>query len=301
MNKSDVIDKYDKFFSSINELNCNSRLRHFYKPDVKIPVEYSDDYFTPSEVNTISYSEIVAGTILKYEHLFDRVDSVKRKLDYEVDRSQYVADCKIMEAIEMAADTSTSARKRGNINSERIVTMRLANHSRKYGFELGDWGRIFDYEFPLNSVRSDKLGKIDLLSYNDANDVLYLVEAKRPHESSSESLLRAVLEIQTYYQVLKDSFADPTSYLRHRLKKIMQIDCNRKIEVRKAILLIWPMGLSSQYGKDNCFFADTQYMCKTLNGNIHELLKRWKIDVLRISEVKEYQPDKCSGEFSIIR
>lgn len=66
--------------------------------------------------------------------------------------------------------------------------------------ELPILGRIFDYQVPLKAKMSDKAGKIDLVSYNPGTNLCHIIELK--HGDNKESLLRAVLEIATYYRQL---------------------------------------------------------------------------------------------------
>ena len=76
--------------------------------------------------------------------------------------------------------------------------------------EIADFGRIIDYQTPLKNKRSDKAGKIDLLSFE--NKTLHILELKEPE--STESMLRCVLEGYTYFKTanrekLLDSFNLP--------------------------------------------------------------------------------------------
>lgn len=66
-----------------------------------------------------------------------------------------------------------------------------------------------DYQVPLKNSSADKgLGKIDLISLVD--DCMVLIEFKI--NENRETLLRCVLEIATYYQVLsKSKFLDSYS------------------------------------------------------------------------------------------
>lgn len=87
---------------------------------------------------------------------------------------------------------------------EEILAKRLFNYSRE-GNDLGELGKIFDYQVPLKSVRDDNAGKIDLVSLNVKASTAWLVELK--WQNSKETLLRCALEIATYYQLLdKDIF-----------------------------------------------------------------------------------------------
>lgn len=66
--------------------------------------------------------------------------------------------------------------------------------------QLGCLGTIFDYQVPLKSISCDKAGKIDLVSFNRKNNRIWLLELKT--ENSTETLLRCIMEIATYHQLL---------------------------------------------------------------------------------------------------
>lgn len=61
-------------------------------------------------------------------------------------------------------------------------------------------GYIFDYQIPLNDVRSDNAGEIDLISISNNGKTIFLIELKHP--TADDTLLRCGLEIHTYYQQL---------------------------------------------------------------------------------------------------
>jgi len=64
--------------------------------------------------------------------------------------------------------------------------------------EISSLGKILDYQTPLKNKRTDKAGKIDLLSYDGT--MLRILELKEP--DSSETMLRCVLEGFTYLQTV---------------------------------------------------------------------------------------------------
>ena len=61
-------------------------------------------------------------------------------------------------------------------------------------------GSPIDYQTPLKNISKDKAGKIDLITYNEKSNELFLVEVK--DDDSKETALRACLEIQTYFQAV---------------------------------------------------------------------------------------------------
>ena len=97
----------------------------------------------------------------------------------------------------------------------------IALYNQNHGF-LGPLGQIFDYQVPLKNQRSDRAGKIDLVSYNAQTKTVYLIELKI--KASSETLLRCAVEIETYYHQL-----DHAKFLQdHQL-------CGN--EIKKAVLI----------------------------------------------------------------
>lgn len=97
----------------------------------------------------------------------------------------------------------------------------IALYNQNHGC-LGPLGQIFDYQVPLKNQRSDRAGKIDLVSYNAQTKTVYLIELKI--KASSETLLRCVTEIETYYHQL-----DHAKFLQdHQL-------CGN--EIKKAVLI----------------------------------------------------------------
>ncbi len=69
-----------------------------------------------------------------------------------------------------------------------------------FGKSFDGIGEIQDFQVPLKGKRSDKSGKIDLLSYDEPKHTAYLLELKR--RASRESLLRCVLEAYTYWKTV---------------------------------------------------------------------------------------------------
>lgn len=58
--------------------------------------------------------------------------------------------------------------------------------------------RVMDYQIPLKGGQSDRgVGKIDLVAKNEQEKEVYLLELKK--DSSTETLLRCILEIYTYW------------------------------------------------------------------------------------------------------
>lgn len=102
--------------------------------------------------------------------------------------------------------------------AEEISAMRLK------GKKLEKLGLVIEYQVPLKEKRSDDAGKIDLVTCT--NKSVYIVELK--YIGNKETLLRAILEIWTYYKQLnKINFLNS-----FKLQKQ-----NKTEDIRKAVLL----------------------------------------------------------------
>ena len=96
---------------------------------------------------------------------------------------------------------------------EEKIAMSMFEKS-KNGKVFPSIGKIIDYQTPLKAKRKDVAGKIDLLSYNSTNNIVFVLELKEP--DSMETMLRCVLEGYTYMrtinkQKLFDNFNIPST------------------------------------------------------------------------------------------
>ena len=150
------------------------------------------------------YSEIIANKILKNLTIFNQIQTITRKRTYNVQSHNNI-----------------------NINlesnrAEEIFAKRIAN------LNIDNLGEIIDYQIPLKSKRDDKgVGKIDLLSYNKNIKELYLHELK--YRGNNETLLRAILEVYTYYKIIDQS----------KLKKdCLEITATNNVKVQPSVLVV---------------------------------------------------------------
>lgn len=86
-------------------------------------------------------------------------------------------------------------------DSEKIIAIDLFNQCQKQG-PFDYIGEIIDYQTPLKTKRKDSYGEIDLLSANDDEKTVYLLELKRKDAKVSETMLRCVLEAFTYSKIV---------------------------------------------------------------------------------------------------
>ncbi len=155
------------------------------------------------------YSEIIAETLIENCEKLKTIPSITREKTYFGQNHGNVK-------------TSGSNRKEENFAKEIYKRKR----------ELGTLGLIIDYQIPLKDNLGNKgLGKIDLISYNKNSKNLFLIELK--YTENEETLLRAVLEIYTYYKIVDEK----------KLKKDFQdfsgcVDPDNEITIIPAVLLV---------------------------------------------------------------
>jgi hypothetical protein len=173
------------------------------------------------------YTEVIAQYILSQRDYFDGILENTRQSSYKVEKH------------DKEMDIPKSNRK------EEILAITM--------FKRLD--QVIDYQVPLKNKRGDDAGKIDLLI--EQGSALFLTELKG--RNSKETLLRAVLEIETYYRTV-----DKAKLLRDYGKEDK--------EVRKALLI---------------FENSEQYSDLTSEGKpkIKELMKKMDISVWVFNEL----------------
>lgn len=130
-----------------------------------------------------------------------------------------------------------------------------------FGKEFEGIGTIIDYQIPLKGKQTDKVGKIDLISYKIDPEAAYIIELK--HGLNKETLLRTVLEITTYYYLLShDNF----------LRSYSEFNNLRADQIKKAVLI--PEG-----GRQHKEILNLKERPNTM-----KLLRELDVEVLLISE-----------------
>lgn len=134
------------------------------------------------------YTEIVCEWLLKHLEFLEKIPTITRDNGYFTEGHDGIVK---------------------NKNSNRIEEIIAMNMFRQG--EISYVGQIIDYQTPLKNKRTDKAGKIDLLSYDGST--LRVLELKEPQ--STESMLRCVIEGYTYLKTvdtakLLESFNLPT-------------------------------------------------------------------------------------------
>ena len=142
------------------------------------------NYISETSDKEGDYTEIIAEWLLNNIKLFDEIKPITREKNYKVKTH----DGKI--------------KNEKSNREEEIIAMKLFELSQNQGKVFDIIGKIIDYQTPLKNVRGDKVGKIDLLAYNEKETpkTLRILELKRP--DSKETMLRCVLEAYTYLKVV---------------------------------------------------------------------------------------------------
>jgi hypothetical protein len=183
------------------------------------------------------YSEVIAEQLLLPENLklLESISVVKRTGRYKAGREYKEIDKSSPRIEEQTARSMKGKNYRGI-------------------------GTIIDYQTPLKNERNDKsgrsIGKIDLLSWDEESQSLFVIEFKL--RKSPETLLRCVLEAYTYWKTvnhekLAENFGHPNA------------------KVRAAVLIY----CDSQAGKD--YFDDNQ-------PHVKKLMERLDVQSLVIND-----------------
>ena len=158
------------------------------------------------------YTEVISKELLKKEKLvlLEKIEQINR-VKYNVDTHDGKHD----------GDTN---------RAEEIFAIHLK------GEKLKKLGLVIDYQVPLKEKRSDDAGKIDLIT--STNKSVYIVELK--YIDNKETLLRAILEIWTYYKQLNKvnflkSFKLPKQIKIEDIRKavLLSVDCNAYNEAKE--------------------------------------------------------------------
>jgi len=154
--------------TKVSEGLAPGAISDFYKRDF---INYTG---VPSDSKE-KYTEIIADRLLSGLDVFGEIKQITRDGSYKAGHEWKPID-------------TTSPR-----NEEQIARSMMG---QTYDYI----GEIIDYQTPLKNVQSDVAGKIDLLSWNNAKGCAYILELKV--RGSIETLLRCVLEIETYSRIV---------------------------------------------------------------------------------------------------
>lgn len=243
--QTEILSNLDKF------LNLND-ISTLYKDNL---IDHKG--YTYKSNGEKKYTEIIAAKLLNHIDMFEKIEQIIREKSYDC-RHKFI----------------------NMLPSDKITEKRIAKSMKGKSYEY--IGKIIDYQTPLKN-KNDKvnkgLGEIDLLSWNNEKNWLYLIEFKKP--TSNETLLRAVLEIETYYRIIDHD------KLVKDFNNNDDFAISESVSIRKAVLAYE----DSQPHKD---FKHEQ------GNNIKKLMNRLGIDLFILSSVKNINADKIAETQKIV-
>lgn len=147
------------------------------KAFMNIPLLYQEDFINyRGKTNDTDeyYTEVISEYIIeRINEFIEGIPVISRKQGYNVNHDGSYTE--------------------GTGRNEEITAIKMFTQCRQ-GSEYNYIGKIIDYQTPLKASRSDKAGKIDLLSFD--GKLARILELKKP--DSDETMLRCVLEGFTY-------------------------------------------------------------------------------------------------------
>lgn len=172
-----VKDTFSVVFTDIKREEQQEVVGNFYKTSI---VNYRGYVTGEKKITENLYTERIAKSILEHDLLTEWNSLMPVRENHFVPDHSKECECII----------STNRK-------EEILAKLLYRQGDVVGL-----GKILDYQTPLKSEKSDSYGKIDLLSYNEKDNLISIVELKYRPSVSDETLLRCILEAYTYYKLL---------------------------------------------------------------------------------------------------
>jgi hypothetical protein len=121
--------------------------------------------------------------------------------------------------------------RRGTSEGTNQIENQFGEMLVKEGIKTLFMGKMLHRQMSLKGKQSDRIGSIDLISYNEETNMIYLIELK--DDVNKETLMSSVLQIATYYQVLDKG------KLFKEFSEEFKISENISLEnLRKAVLLL---------------------------------------------------------------
>jgi hypothetical protein len=194
------------------------------------------------------YSEIAAEWIIEHIDGFKQITPIHRNASYYTE--------------------GHDGKYRPESTSEKNIAKRIFQQGKQEG--IPGIGIILDYETPLNDELENSAGKIDLLAFDQKNNVLRILELKRP--DNDESMLRCVLEAYSYSKLVD----------REKLIRNFNVDGNFSIPEGTPIVACPLVFRYNSNGEDGAQYNEMQED----RPKLRELMKLLEIKPLVIEENK---------------
>ena len=215
--------------------------------------------------------------------------------------SCYLAALKNIEVVERLNSYALEHKYEINPNSNRgeekiAIRMAKAHNEPEYSdIEVKcKCFSIMDYQIPLKSVQSDRgVGKIDLVATDPPKKEVYLLELKK--DSSTETLLRCILEIYTYWcQLNHEKFIKDFA-------EAEKLETNQGLTIIPAILIFkgsLPYNEYEELNKGNR--PELAKLIGALEKNMRERQPEYsnpRFNFFEISKVETYKINECSRKW----
>ena len=185
-----------------------------------------------------AYSEIIAENLMQNTVWKSQIKKIKRDKSYKTDNH--------------------NGQSYNNISNRKEEKIAMGLYLSEKDYYIG---KIIDYQTPLKGVKSDKAGKIDLLSFDSTKGILRIIELKK--DGSKETLLRSILEAYTYYETVDiDQLAN---------------DFKISEDYKSSIASI-------MFFKDSQQYKEYEEMKNGKRDNIKALINELKVELLLISD-----------------
>lgn len=128
-------------------------------------------------IEGLDYSEVISESLLRLviKGKLSRIAPIYREESYKTKTHD--------------GETKTRTSRREEICAKEL-----------YNKDLPYIGKVIDYQVPLKANQTDRAGKIDLVAFRKKSKNVFIIELK--FNGNKETLLRAALEIATYYRML---------------------------------------------------------------------------------------------------
>ena len=163
-----------------------SEIEEMFKTAIKKPnTFYQHDFInytgTLKDDGNTSYTEYISGLLLQNDNykVFDDIQKITREKSYRTEN--HFKNFKI------------------NYESNREEE-KIAKFFFRFQKNNNSFGKIIDFQTPLKDTNDNKVGKIDLLAYDESSKIARIFELKKPE--SDETLLRCILESFTYSKII---------------------------------------------------------------------------------------------------
>jgi hypothetical protein len=194
------------------------------------------------------YSEIAAEWIIEHIDGFKQITPIHRNASYYTE--------------------GHDGKYRPESTSEKNIAKRIFQQGKQEG--IPGIGIILDYETPLNDELENSAGKIDLLAFDQKNNVLRILELKRP--DNDESMLRCVLEAYSY------------SKLVDREKLILDFNRDGNFNIPEGI----PIVACPLVFRNSVQHKELQEMQEGLRQNLKKLIEQLEVRPMIIEKKRNH-------------